>query len=136
MKYEKCPLEKVGRFFIDRRRPLENRTAPLSSMKSILSTFWPHLWRDGAAQLKLASLRLPGGKETWFAEARQRPENLMTCFPEGREGDREGVEGGLPSRRHYNTHRPRRRNHHPLNQPAKGRPNLLNPLNPGYRVAP
>ena len=25
---------------------------------------------------------------------------------------------------------------HPLNQPAKGRPNLLNPLNPGHKVAP
>ena len=38
MKYEKCSLEKVGRFFIDRRRPLENRTAPFRSVKSILST--------------------------------------------------------------------------------------------------
>ena len=27
------------------------------------------------------------------------------------------------------------RHHHPLNQPAKGRPNPLNPLNPGHRVA-
>ena len=27
MKYDKRPLEKVGRFLIDRRRPLENRTA-------------------------------------------------------------------------------------------------------------
>ena len=38
MKYEKRPLEKEGRFFIDRRRPLENRTASLRSVKSILST--------------------------------------------------------------------------------------------------
>ena len=95
MKYEKRPLEKEGRFFIDRRRPWENRTASLGSVKSILSTFWPHLWRDGAAHLKLASLRLPGGKETWFAEERQSPENLMTSFPAGREGDREAVEGGI-----------------------------------------
>lgn len=107
MKYEKRPLEKEGRFLIDRRSPWENRTTSLCSMKSILSTFWPHLWRDGAAHLKLASLRLPGGKETWFAEERQRPENLMTCFPEGREGDREGAKGGLSYRRHYKTHRPR-----------------------------
>ena len=38
MKYEKRPLEKVGRFLIDRRHPLENRTASLRSVKSILST--------------------------------------------------------------------------------------------------
>ena len=60
-------------------------------------------------------------------------------------------------RRHYNTHRPlkgkrlttfcaslallqnvfavhRRAIHNPLNQPAKGRPNPLNPLNPHVRI--
>ena len=35
----------------------------------------------------------------------------------------------------YKLHR-RRRYHHPLNPPAKGRQNLLNLLNPGHPVAP
>lgn len=30
----------------------------------------------------------------------------------------------------------KRRHHHPLNQPAQGRRNLLNPLNPGRRRRP
>lgn len=42
--------------------------------------------------------------------------------------------------RHDKTHRPFKNCGEaattPLNQPAKGRPNLLNPLNPGHKVAP
>ena len=36
-------------------------------------------------------------------------------------------------RRHYKTHRPAGDTTNPLNQPAKGRPNPLNLLNPGRR---